>query len=165
MEPNFAAFQLIGQIALGIIGFSAILIGLSRTSEGFSGPDNFRVQLLTYSAFGAMFGSIIPFAIFSGENFETAWLMCFWIMSIYSVIGLIIFPRKMLHLRSLGHKDIFPIKLYLFQTGILSTIFVLSLLMIVNNFYDSSQIYIICLMLFLVQSSVAFIRTMFFRVR
>ena len=31
-------------------------------------------------------------------------------MSIYSVIGLIIFPRKMLHLRSLGHKDIFPIK-------------------------------------------------------
>jgi len=123
MEPNFAAFQLIGQIALGIIGFSAILIGLSR-----------------------------------------AWLMCFWVMSIYSVIGLIIFPRKMLHLRSLGHKDIFPIKLYLFQTGILSTIFVLSLLMIVNNFYEPSQIYIICLMLFLVQSSVAFIRTMFFRV-
>ena len=90
MEPNFAAFQLIGQIALGIIGFSAILIGLSRTSEGFSDPDNFRVQLLTYSAFGAMFGSIIPFAIFSGENFEAAWLMCFWVMSIYSVIGLII---------------------------------------------------------------------------
>jgi hypothetical protein len=26
MEPNFAAFQLIGQIALGIIGFSAINI-------------------------------------------------------------------------------------------------------------------------------------------
>ena len=26
MEPNFDAFQLIGQIALGIIGFSAILI-------------------------------------------------------------------------------------------------------------------------------------------
>ena len=35
MEPNFDAFQLIGQIALGIIGFSAILIGLSRTSSGF----------------------------------------------------------------------------------------------------------------------------------
>ena len=59
MEPNFDAFQLIGQIALGIIGFSAILIGLSRTSEGFSEPDNFRVQLLTYSAFGSMFLSLI----------------------------------------------------------------------------------------------------------
>lgn len=164
MEPNFEAFQLIGQIALGIIGFSAILIGLSRTSVGFSAPDNFRVQLLTYSAFGAMFGSVIPFAIFSGSNFEVAWLICFWIMSTYAVIGLIIFPRKMLLLRSLGHKDIFPIKLYLFQTGILATIFVLSLVMITSPLFEPIQIYVVCLMLYLVQSSVAFIRTMFFRV-
>ena len=146
MEPNFEAFQLIGQIALGIIGFSAILIGLSRTSEGFSAPDNFRVQLLTYSAFGAMFGSVIPFAIFSGNNFDVAWLICFWIMSVYAVMGLI------------------PIKLYLFQTGILALVFVLSLMMIVSHFFEPIQIYVVCLMLYLVQSSVAFIRTMFFRV-
>ena len=164
MEPNFDAFQLIGQIALGIIGFSAILIGLSRTSDGFSDPDNFRIQLLTYSAFGAMFGSIVPFAIFGDKNFEVAWLICFWIVSLYSVIGLIIFPRRMIHLRRLGHEDIFPIKLYLFQTGILSTIFILSLLMITSNFYEPSQIYITCLVLYLIQSSVAFIRTLFFRV-
>ena len=56
MEPNFDALQLIAEIALGIVGFSAILIGLSRASDGFSDPDNFRIQLLTYSAFGAMFG-------------------------------------------------------------------------------------------------------------
>ncbi len=164
MEPNFEALQLIGQIALGIIGFSAILIGLSRTSEGFSAPDNFRVQLLTYSAFGAMFGSVIPFAIFSGNNFDVAWLICFWIMSVYAVMGLIIFPRKMLLLRSLGYKDIFPIKLYLFQTGILALVFVLSLMMIISHFFEPIQIYVVCLMLYLVQSSVAFIRTMFFRV-
>ena len=164
MEPNFDAFQLIGQIALGIIGFSAILIGLSRTSDGFSDPDNFRIQLLTYSAFGAMFGSIVPFAIFGDKNFEVAWLICFWIVSFYSVIGLIIFPRRMLQPRRLGHENIFPIKLYLFQTGILSTIFILSLLMITRNFYAPSQIYIVCLVLYLIQSSVAFIRTLFFRV-
>ena len=164
MEPNFDAFQLIGQIALGIIGFSAILIGLSRTSDGFSDPDNFRIQLLTYSAFGAMFGSIVPFAIFGDKNFEVAWLICFWIVSLYSIIGLIIFPRRMLQLRRLGHEDIFPINLYLFQTGILSTIFLLSLLMITRNFYAPSQIYIVCLVLYLIQSSVAFIRTLFFRV-
>ena len=80
MEPNFDA--LIGQIALGIIGFSAILIGLSRTSDGFSDPDDFRIQLLTYSAFGAMFGSIIPFAVFNDKNFEVAWLICSWVMSL-----------------------------------------------------------------------------------
>ena len=30
MDPNFHALQLIAEIALGILGFSAILIGLSR---------------------------------------------------------------------------------------------------------------------------------------
>jgi len=30
MNPNFHALQLIAEIALGILGFSAILIGLSR---------------------------------------------------------------------------------------------------------------------------------------
>jgi hypothetical protein len=165
MEPNFDAFILIGQIALGIIGFSAILIGLSRTSDGFSDPDDFRIQLLTYSAFGAMFGSIIPFAVFNDKNFEVAWLICSWVMSLYSVIGLVVFPRKMLHLRRLGHGDIFPIKLYLFQTGILSTVFILSLLLITTDLYEPSQIYIFCLVLYLIQSSVAFVRTLFFRVQ
>ena len=103
MEPNFDAFQLIGEISLGIIGFSAILIGLSRTSDWFSDPDTFRIQLLTYSAFGAMFGSIIPFAIFSGQDLDTAWRICFWILSVYSVIGLVVFPKKMLKLRQEGH--------------------------------------------------------------
>ena len=165
MEPNFDAFILIGQIALGIIGFSAILIGLSRTSDGFSDPDDFRIQLLTYSAFGAMFGSIIPFAVFNDKNFEVAWLICSWVMSLYSAIGLIVFPRKMLHLRRLGHGDIFPIKLYLFQTGILSTVFILSLLLITTDLYEPSQIYIFCLVFYLIQSSVAFVRTLFFRVQ
>ena len=164
MEPNFDAFQLMGEIALGIIGFSAILIGLSRSADGFSDPDNFRIQLLTYSAFGAMFGSIVPFAIFGDKNYEISWLICFWIMSLYSVVGLLIFPRKMIHLRKLGHEEIFPVKLFLFQTGILSIIFTRSLLMIISNFYKPSQIYVTCLVLYLVQSSVAFIRTLFVRV-
>ena len=45
MEPNFQALQVIAEVALGIVGFSAILIGLSRASDGFSLPDNFRIQL------------------------------------------------------------------------------------------------------------------------
>ena len=73
MGPNFHALQLIAEIALGILGFSAILIGLSRKSDGFSAPDNFRIQLLTYSAIGAMFCALIPFAVF-GKNNETSWL-------------------------------------------------------------------------------------------
>ena len=68
MEPDFRALQLIAEISLGIVGFSAILIGLSRTNDGFSQADTFRIQLLTYSAFGAMFCALMPFAIFNEEN-------------------------------------------------------------------------------------------------
>ena len=68
MEPNFLALQVIAEAALGILGFSAILIGLSRATDGFSVPDNFRIQLLIYSAFGAMFGALIPFAIFKRSS-------------------------------------------------------------------------------------------------
>ena len=71
----------------------------------------------------------------------------------------------MLSLRIQGHREIFPIKLYLFQTGILSAIFILSGLMITGLISQMTNIYTICLILFLVQSTVAFIRTMFFRVK
>jgi len=164
VEPNFHALQLIAEIALGIVGFSAILIGLSRTSDGFSAPDNFRIQLLTYSAFGAMFGAILPFVIFGNQNNESAWAISCWIIGIYSVLGLLVFPRRMLLLRKQGHEDIFPIKLYCFQTGILSTNSIVSGLMITGHLTQLTNIYLVCLVLFLIQSTVAFIRTMFVRV-
>ena len=165
MEPNFHALQLIAELALGIVGFSAILISLSRSSDGFSSPDNFRIQLLTYSAFGAMFGALLPFAIFSNRNLELAWLISCWIMCIYSVIGLLVFPKKMLLLRKQGHKEIFPIKVYFFQTSILSAIFFISGLMITGLIVELTNTYVVCLILFLLQSSIAFIRTMFVRVQ
>ncbi|MDG2420446.1 MAG: hypothetical protein P8N40_01950 [Gammaproteobacteria bacterium] len=165
MTPNFDALQIIAEIALGIVGFSAILIGLSRTSDGFSSPDNFRIQLLTYSAFGSMFCALFPFAVFGDSSNEMSWLIILWILCLYSVIGLLIFPRRMSLLRSEGHKDIFPWQLYLFQTSILSIIFLLSLLMITGYIANRANVYIGCLILFLIQSSVAFIRTMFVRVK
>ena len=110
MDPNFHALQLIAEIALGILGFSAILIGLSRKSDGFSAPDNFRIQLLTYSAIGAMFCALIPFAVF-GKNNETSWLIVNWILCLYSVLGIFIFPKRLINLRMLGYSDLFPLPL------------------------------------------------------
>jgi len=164
MEPNFHALQLIAEIALGIVGFSAILIGLSRTTDGFSDPDNFRIKLLTYSAFGAMFGGILPFAVFNIQNLDLSWTIICWVLCLYSVGGLLIFPKKMIALRRQGHEEIFPIKLCIFQTGIISANFIISGLMIVDVLQALSNIYIVCLILFLLQSTVAFIRTMFVRV-
>ena len=163
MEPNFHALQLIAEIAIGIVGFSAILIALSRSSDVFSGPDNFRVRLLTYSAFGAMFGGLLPFGIFNINNAELSWKIICWSVCLYSVIGLLVFPKRMLLLRDQGYKHIFPLKVFLFQTGLLATIFTASGLMITGYLQARTNIYVGCLILFLVQSTLAFIRTMFVR--
>ena len=164
MEPNFHALQLIAEIAIGIVGFSAILIALSRSSDVFSGPDNFRVRLLTYSAFGAMFGGLLPFGIFNINNAELSWKIICWSVCLYSVIGLLVFPKRMLLLRDQGYKHIFPLTVFLFQTGLLATIFTASGLMITGYLQARTNIYVGCLILFLVQSTLAFIRTMFVRV-
>jgi hypothetical protein len=145
MDPNFHALQLIAEIALGILGFSAILIGLSRKSDGFSAPDNFRIQLLTYSAIGAMFCALIPFAVF-GKNNETSWLIVNWILCLYSVLGIFIFPKRVI-----------------IQMGMLVINFLIAGLMILDFIKAKENFYVICLMFFLIQSSIAFIRTIFYR--
>ena len=119
MDPNFHALQLIAEIALGILGFSAILIGLSRKSDGFSAPDNFRIQLLSYSSIGAMFCALIPFAVFGNIHNETSWLIVNWILCLYSVLGLFIFPKRVISLRIQGYSDLFPLPLFIIQMGVL----------------------------------------------
>ena len=163
MDPNFHALQLIAEIALGILGFSAILIGLSRKSDGFSAPDNFRIQLLSYSSIGAMFCALIPFAVFGNIYNETSWLIVNWILCLYSVLGLSIFPRRVINLRMQGHSDLFPLPLFIIQMGVLAINFLISGLMILDFIEAKENFYVFCLMLFLIQGSIAFVRTIFYR--
>ena len=163
MDPNFHALQLIAEIALGILGFSAILIGLSRKSDGFSAPDNFRIQLLSYSSIGAMFCALIPFAVFGNIYNETSWLIVNWILCLYSVLGLSIFPRRVINLRMQGHSDLFPLPLFIIQMGMLAVNFLISGLMILDFIEAKENFYVFCLMLFLIQGSIAFVRTIFYR--
>ena len=115
MEPDFRALQVLAEVSLGIVGFSAILIGLSRSKKGFSKPDNFRIQLLTFSAFGAMFCALLPFAIFNQNNIDLSWAIVNWTLCLYSTIGLLIFPRRVFDLRREGYKDLFPFKIIALQ--------------------------------------------------
>ena len=165
MEIDFRALQVIAEVALGIVGFSAILIALSRAKDGFSDPDNFRVQLLTYSAFGAMFCALIPFAIFNKENIASSWMIMSFVLCIYSVIGLLIFPKRVVKLRADGYETLFPLKIIFLQMGMLVIIFLLSGSMILNLIENKNNVYLLCLIMFLIQSTVAFIRTMFVRVK
>lgn len=163
MDPNFHALQLIAEIALGILGFSAILIGLSRKSDGFSAPDNFRIQLLSYSSIGAMFCALIPFAVFGNIHNETSWLIVNWILCLYSVLGLYIFPKRVISLRIQGYSDLFPLPLFIIQMGVLAVNFLISGLMIIDSIEAKENFYVFCLMLFLIQGSIAFVRTIFYR--
>ena len=163
MDPNFHALQLIAEIALGILGFSAILIGLSRKSDGFSAPDNFRIQLLSYSSIGAMFCALIPFAVFGNIHNETSWLIVNWILCLYSVLGLFIFPKRVISLRIQGYSDLFPLPLFIIQMGVLAVNFLISGLMIIDFIDAKENFYVFCLMLFLIQGSIAFVRTIFYR--
>tara|TARA_B100001248_G_scaffold43313_1_gene27700 strand:- start:2706 stop:3203 length:498 start_codon:yes stop_codon:yes gene_type:complete len=163
MDPNFHALQLIAEIALGILGFSAILIGLSRKSDGFSAPDNFRIQLLSYSSIGAMFCALIPFAVFGNIHNETSWLIVNWILCLYSVLGLFIFPKRVISLRIQGYSDLFPLPLFIIQMGMLAVNFLISGLMIIDFIEAKENFYVFCLMLFLIQGSIAFVRTIFYR--
>ena len=163
MDPNFHALQLIAEIALGILGFSAILIGLSRKSDGFSAPDNFRIQLLSYSSIGAMFCALIPFAVFGNIHNETSWLIVNWILCLYSILGLFIFPKRVISLRIQGYSDLFPLPLFIIQMGVLAVNFLISGLMIIDFIEAKENFYVFCLMLFLIQGSIAFVRTIFYR--
>ena len=163
MDPNFHALQLIAEIALGILGFSAILIGLSRKSDGFSAPDNFRIQLLSYSSIGAMFCALIPFAVFGNIHNEISWLIVNWILCLYSVLGLFIFPKRVISLRIQGYSDLFPLPLFIIQMGVLAVNFLISGLMIIDSIEAKENFYVFCLMLFLIQGSIAFVRTIFYR--
>ena len=144
MEPDFRALQVLAEVSLGIVGFSAILIGLSRSKKGFSKPDNFRIQLLTFSAFGAMFCALLPFAIFNQNNIDLSWAIVNWTLCSYSTIGLLIFPRRVFDLRREGYKDLFPFKIIALQVGILITIFILSGSMILGLIDQKNNFYIFC---------------------
>ena len=164
MEPDFRALQVIAEVSLGLVGFSAIIIALSRSREGFSDPDNFRVQLLNFAAFGAMFNALIPFAIFGSNSLEISWTIVGSVLCFYSAVGLLTFPRKVFYLRRQGYTEIFPLPLIVTQMGVFVTNFMLSAAIVLDLVDSKNNVYLLCLILFIVQSTVAFIRTMFVRV-
>ena len=91
--------------------------------------------------------------------------MCIRDRCVYSAIGLSIFPKKVIGLRKDGYKDLFPLKIVFLQMGMLSIIFILSGSMILDVIAQKNNVYLFCLILFLIQSTIAFIRTMFVRVQ
>jgi len=160
---NFNTLQQIAEISLGLFGFSSILIGLGKSIKYFNLVYSFRVQLLIYSSLGSMFGFLIPFAVFyDNSDYNTHWIIVSSLMTIYVIIGLFKFPKQMRKLRT-SYPELFPLHIYIIQTGILVCIFSLSLSILFNILEFKSNGYIILLILYLIQSTIAFVRTIFYR--
>ncbi len=111
----------------------------------------------------AQVDALIPFAVFGNIYNETSWLIVNWILCLYSVLGLSIFPRRVINLRMQGHSDLFPLPLFIIQMGVLAVNFLISGLMILDVIEAKENFYVFCLMLFLIQGSIAFVRTIFYR--
>ena len=77
-----------------------------------------------------MFCALIPFAVFGNIHNEISWLIVNWILCLYSVLGLYIFPKRVISLRIQGYSDLFPLPLFTVQMGVLAVNFLISGLMI-----------------------------------
>ena len=163
-DVNFQALQFLGEVALGLLGFSAILIGLARVDDGgFSPPDQFRVKLLLYTGLGALFGSILPFVIFNPSVTEQSWRPLLMGLFAYALFGPLYFMPQVRVLRKSGFKDIFPVPLIIFNVTVCVTnvLVTASMALVLGDMHY--QLYSFCLLLFLVQCTSAFIRTVFYR--
>ena len=86
-----------------------------------------------------------------------------YILCLYSILGLFIFAKRVINLRIQGHSDLFPLPLFIIQMGMLAVNFLISGLMILDLLDAKENFYVFCLILFLVQGSIAFVRTIFYR--
>ena len=110
-------------------------------------------------------GLVIIGAIFGEDNLDLSWKISGGVLCLYSAVGLLIFPRKVFALRRRGYKDIFPLPLISSQMGVFFANFLLSGAIVLNLVSQKNNIFLLCLILFIIQSTIAFIRTMFVRVK
>jgi hypothetical protein len=152
----------IAQIALGLAGFSGVMIAFARPSGALTPPVRFRLSSLSYSSFGAMFLAIIPFAIFNGPWPEsTSWRLLGVVVTVYTAAGLFYFPIAASRLRR-QYPDLFrlPMAVVLAVNDLCR--FLLALAVLFSSQYHANA-YIMVLILLLLQGSVAFMRVLFQR--
>lgn len=148
---------------MGIAGFSAILVGLSRPTGGFDPPERFRLTVLIYSSMGAMFFALLPFAIFGGGwSDSTNWTLLGTLITLYVGAGIIFLPIGSLRLRA-DYPELFPLYMVLIQLSIHTGAFVLSLMIMLGLTKHQVNVYTMALILLLVHGAIAFVRTLFHR--
>jgi hypothetical protein len=79
------AFQTIAEVAIGLAGFSGLLVAFRRSMGPLSNVQKFRMRILFALSFGALFLSLLPAIILNlGISEDKLWVYSSLAMSIYS---------------------------------------------------------------------------------
>ena len=160
---DFSTLQLIAEIAIALVGFSAILIALKNPDREFAPADIFRIRLMLFSGFGAALCALTTLIVFkSATSSEYAWRIISYILGLYSIIGLYIFPKRGFELRKI-YPNLFPLKIIAFQTGTLAGVLCSSMCIALRYVEQQESLYYFALLLLLINSATAFVRTLFYR--
>ena len=160
---DFSILQLFAEIAVALIGFSAILIALKNPNREFSPADLFRIRLMLFSGFGTALSALTTLIVFKSVSLsEYSWRIVGYILCFYSIIGLYIFPKRGIRLRK-TYPNLFTLKIVVFQTGTLIGVFYFSMCISLRWTEQPESLYYFALLLLLINSTTAFIRTLFYR--
>ena len=108
---DFSTFQLIAEISIALVGFSAILIALKNPDREFAPADIFRIRLMLFSGFGAILSALTTLIVFkSVPSPENVWRIAGYILIFYSIVGLYVFPKRGCRLRKI-YPELFLLKL------------------------------------------------------
>ncbi len=161
--PNIYGLEVIAQIALGLAGFSGVMMALASPSGALNPPDRFRLRSLSYTSFGAMFLAIIPFAVFGGPwPDSTSWRLLGVVMTVYTAAGLLFPPFVVFRLRH-DFPDLFPLPLVVFVIGILVCTLLLALAVLFGSSEYRANAYTMALILMLLHGAIVFVRVLFHR--
>ena len=164
MGPDdLSTLEVIAEIALGLAGFSGLLLVLSEPNEALKQTERFRLTTLIYSGFGTLFLALLPLALFGGPWADaTVWLGLGILLSLYTLVGLAVLPAASIRLHR-DHPDLFPWRLICSQV----TIHICSLILALSVLFRWTEYplngYLLALVLLLVHGAVAFVRMLFYR--
>jgi hypothetical protein len=154
---------IIAEVAIGLAGFSGVMIVLTRTGGGFNPPERFRLQVLMYSSVGPIFLALIPFAVLDSDwSQETSWRVLGFVVAAYGFVGLVSFPPTSFRLRR-EYPEIFPLQLIVTQVVLHVAIVALALVLGLGMTGHALAVYTAVLILLLLHGAIAFIRLLFFR--
>jgi len=93
------ALLTLSQIALGLAGFSSVLVALSGKPEGWLPIDSFRIVAMLWTSFFALFLSLAPFVLhFLGVGAPLLWRLCAGLIGVLTLAAVAGTTRRILRL-------------------------------------------------------------------